>query len=308
MLSWVYAGATDAGDVLGQAVFYGEGLMADDVMALIRTKYKSLSRSQAQVADYVSANPEKVMLLSLYDLATACGVSEPTVIRFLRKLGYASYQVFRVAVAQNAARDTDKALYSEVASDDACEDVMRKVVSSTKCALDDLEHVLSPEALEKACHMILKARHVFVIGVGASYAIAFDLYHKLLKLGIPAQSCNDPHIINIHCRNLGPEDLLVAVSHSGESREILGGVGGAEAGSCPVCAITSFPSSSLAKKSAVTLISSSLETNYRSDAMTSRIIQLCIIDMLYISLALTGGERMLERIRESRLAVAQNKT
>lgn len=282
--------------------------MRDDVMALIRTKYKTLSRSQAQVADYVMANPKRVMLLSLFDLATACGVSEPTVFRFLRKLGYTSYQVFRVAVAQNTARSMDKALYSDVEPGDSCEDIMRKVISSTKCSLDDLPQVLSPESIKEACRLIQQASHVFVIGVGASYAIAFDLYHKLLKLGISTQSCNDPHLINITCRNLGPDCLLVPISHSGESREVLSGVSGAEAVGCPVCSITSFPSSTLAKKSSVKIISSSLETNYRSDAMTSRIIQLCIIDMLYINLALTGGDAMLERISASRFAVAQNKT
>lgn len=282
--------------------------MRDDVMALIRTKYKTLSQSQVRVADYVSANPDKVMLLSLFDLATACGVSEPTVIRFLRKLGYTSYHVFRVAVAQNATVDTDKALYSDVVPSDSSKDVMQKVLSSTKCALDDLQQILSPESLEKTCELILQARQVFVVGVGASYAIAFDLYHKLLKLGITAYSSNDAHLINILCRNLTPDSLLIAISHSGESREILAGVSIAKESGCPLCAITSFPSSNLAKKSTVTLVSSSLETSYRSDAMTSRIIQLCIIDMLYIRLALLGGKSMLERISASRLAVAQNKT
>lgn len=282
--------------------------MPDNVMALIRTKYMTLSRSQAQVADYVAANPEKVMLLSLFDLASACGVSEPTVFRFLRKLGFSSYQVFRVAVAQNAARDTAKSLYSEVVPEDSCKEIMDKVISSTKCSLDDVAQVLKPEALDEACRMILRAKQIFVVGVGASYAIAYDLTHKLLKLGIHANSCNDAHIINIACGTLGPENLLIAISHTGESKEILTGIACAKAGGCPVCGITSFQSSSLAKKSEVKLISSSLETNYRSDAMTSRIIQLCIIDMLYIRLALLGGDRALERISASQFAVAQNKT
>lgn len=282
--------------------------MTADVMGLIRAKYNTLSRSQMQVAEYVTGNPEKVMLLSLADLAAACGVSEPTIMRFLRKLGYQSYQVFRVNVAQNTARDTDKALYSDVAPGDSCEEIMRKVISSTKCSLDDLPQVLEPAAIEQACRAMLRARRVMVVGVGASYAIAFDLCHKLLKLGIDAQCYNDPHIINIACDNLDGESVLVAISHSGESREILWGASAAAAAGCPVYAITSFSSSSLAKSATLNIISASLETNYRSDAMTSRIIQLCIIDMLYIRMALLGGEATLARINSSRVAVARNKT
>ena len=282
--------------------------MEVDVMGRIRTKYKTLSQSQKQVADYVLEHPEKVMLLSLADLASASKVSEPTVMRFLHKLEYQSYQVFRVNIAQKSARDTGQALYSEVEPGDSCAEIMRKVISSTKCALDDLPQALDPQAVEQQCLAILRAKKTLIIGVGSSHAIAFDFNHKLLKLGIDSRCCNDSHLINISCSNLAPDSLLIAVSHSGESREILDGVAFAKARGCPLSAITSFPNSSLAKQADIVVVSSSHETNYRSDAMTSRIIQLCIIDMIYIRLALTGGENMLEKINMSRVAVARNKT
>lgn len=279
-----------------------------DVMGHIRTKYNTLSESQKKVADYVAMHPDKVMLLALADLASSCGVSEPTVMRFLHKLGYQSYQVFRVNVAQKAARHTGESLYNEVVPDDGIGEVMRKVVASTKCSLDDLSHVLSPEALERACQHILKAERVVVIGVGATHAIAFDLCHKLLKLNVDIRCFNDPHLINICCGGLTPKDLLIAISHSGESREILDGAAFARERGCPICAITSFPRSSLAKSADVAILSTSHETRYRSDAMTSRIVQLCIIDMLYIRLALLGGDGTLGSIEASRVAVAKNKT
>lgn len=282
--------------------------MNSDVMGQIRINYKNLSESQKQVADYAVKHPEKVMLLSLADLAASCDVSEPTVMRFLHKIGYQSYQVFRVNVAHKAARHTSESLYNEVEPEDGSDEVMRKVIASTKCSLDDLPHVLSPASLERACHSIRKAAKVIILGVGATHAIAFDLSHKLLKLGVAAPCYNDPHLINICCENLSRGSLLIALSHSGESREILDGVHLAREHGAEVVAITSFPNSSLAKKADVLILSSSHETNYRSDAMTSRIVQLCIIDMLYIRLALLGGDEMLSRIDSSRLAVARNKT
>ena len=282
--------------------------MDADVMGHIRTKYKTLSDSQKQVADYVVRHPDKVMLLSLADLAGQCGVSEPTVMRFLHKLGYQSYQVFRVNVAQKTARDTGESLYSDVEPGDTSRAIMNKVISSTKCSLDDMPHVLDPEAIEFACKTLHTAEKAVVIGVGATHAIAFDLRHKLLKLGLNAQCYNDPHLINIACNVLTPASVLVAISHSGESREILDGVALARSRDCPVCAITSFPNSSLAKLATASIISSSHETNYRSDAMTSRIVQLCIVDMMYIRLALLGGVEKLANIDSSRVAVARNKT
>jgi DNA-binding MurR/RpiR family transcriptional regulator len=283
--------------------------MTTPVLSLIRTHYHLFSSSQQQVADYVLAHPEKVMLLSIGDLADSCKVSEPTVMRFLHKMSYRSYQVFRVHIAQEAATNTGQVLYSDVERDDGSAEIARKVVLSTKQSLDNLIQVINTDTLEKLCRAIIKAGMVFIIGVGATYAVAFDFYHKLIKLGFKATCSHDPHIINITCSEMEKgRSLLIALSHSGESREILDGVSLAKRAGCRVFGITSFASSSLAKEADELLLSTSLETNYRSDALTSRILQLCIIDMVYIRLALIGGEKSIEKINASRIAVAQNKT
>ena len=65
--------------------------MNGQVFALIRTKYNTLSESQKVVADYIMENPEQVIANTLSDTAYACSVSEPTVLRFLRKIDFTSY-------------------------------------------------------------------------------------------------------------------------------------------------------------------------------------------------------------------------
>lgn len=282
--------------------------MAVSVLTLIRAKYDSLSDSQKNVADYVLNHADKVMLSSLSDLARAVNVSETTVIRFLHKLNYSSYQVFRVNIAQELSRNTPEAIYDDVTEHDSVGDIVKKVVQTTVESIKNSAGIIDADQLEKMIHKIAVSRRVLIIGVGATAAIAFDFQHKLLKLGIDATFCSDPHIINIRCLNLTPDDLLIALSHSGESREILDGVKYARQAKCPVACITSYANSSLVRQSDCTVLSSSVETQYRSDAMTSRIIQLTIIDMVYVSLATRMGDTALYRVNLSRLAVAGNKT
>ena len=278
------------------------------IIGLIRTQYNTFSPSQKRVADYVLAHPEEVMMLSMSELAAKAKVSDPTIMRFLHKLNYQSYQVFRVMLAQENAVTPSQALYNDIEKEDSSKEIIQKVITLTHRALDDLHNVLQGEELESFCQSILKAKRILVIGVGSTAAIAFDLTHKLLKLSISAQSMNDPHMINIACGTLGEEDLLIALSHSGESREILDGVKLAKEAGAKVLAITSMQDSSLAREAQQSLFSSSFETSYRSDSMVSRILQLCIIDMIYIRLALLGGYAMQKNINRSRIAVAQNKT
>lgn len=278
------------------------------VLALTRAKYKSLSVSQQRVADYVLAHADRVMISSLNDLATACDVSEPTVIRFLRKLGYNSYQVFRVNIAQELAEGKSDNIYAEITHADSIAEVRDKVLNLTARCLQDSAQVIDAEALDRLVEMLLAARRILIIGMGASAAQGLDLHHKLQRLGVYADFCHDPHMINILGTNLGEESVLVAFSHSGESREILDGIKFARKSGARIAVITSYPHSGAASLADCTLLSSSLETQYRSDAMTSRIIQFAIIDMIYVTIALQLGNEAENSINRTRVAVAVNKT
>jgi len=277
------------------------------VFSLIRARYNTLSPDQGRIADYVLQNPKLVMLGSLADVAAACKVSETTIIRFLRKLDYSSYQVFKVNIAQELSSSKTSAVYEEVSVDDDTELIMKKVVQSTVRSITDSQQVIKPADIDKVIGMLMNARKVLIVGVGASAAIANDFYHKMLKVGLNAVVCNDPHLMNIISMGLTKDDLIVAFSHSGESREILSAVTLAKEQSCPVAAVTSFPKSRLSGLADAVILSSSLETQLRSDAMTSRIIQLVIIDILHISLVVRLGSKAEENVRKSRLAVALNK-
>ncbi len=282
--------------------------MSANVLSTIRAKYNTLSAAQRTVADYVLGNAESVMTSSLGDLADACSVSEPTVIRFLRKLDCDSYQVFRVNIARELASGKPDPIYEEVGREDKAADIVDKVLASTARSIEDAAEVIDRDALAAVRDLITRSRRILIIGMGASAAPAYDLHHKLIKLGLDAAFSHDPHMINIMSGNLKKGDLLVVFSHSGESREVLDGARIAKKGGASLAAITSYGRSSLALLSDSVLLSSSRETSYRSDAMTSRIIQMTIIDMIYIALAIELGDEGLELINRSRVAVAKNKT
>jgi DNA-binding MurR/RpiR family transcriptional regulator len=130
----------------------------------------------------------------------------------------------------------------------------------------------------------------------------------MIKLGLNIVYSNDPHLINILSMNLTSNDFMIVFSHSGESREVLDAVSIAKEQKCRVGAITSYSKSTLANRAEYVICSSSLETKFRSDAMTSRIIQVVIIDIIYVSIVTKLGDNIFPQIYKSRLAVAKNKT
>ena len=108
----------------------------------IRTKYNTFSAAQKIIANYVLENSEKVILLTISDLAAACNTSETTILRFLHKLGYNSYQVFRVKMAQDVGMSSNDQLshtvYEEIITGDDIASIKRKVILSTIASIQDL--------------------------------------------------------------------------------------------------------------------------------------------------------------------------
>lgn len=281
--------------------------MNGQLFALIRTKYNTLSDSQKAVADYILEDPGRVIGNTLSDTAYDCKVSEPTVLRFLRKIDFTSYQLFKISLAKELSDNTSEEVYEDVTFRDTTEQIVEKIIHSTVNSISDSKEVLNPDSIGRVVDKIIDAKKVLIIGMGASGSIATDLYHKLLKLRINAVCSNDAHMINLLSTNLDPEDLLIVISHSGESREVLDALALAKNQGCQVCAVTSYEKSTLANRADFLICSSSLETKFRSDAMTSRVIQVMIIDILYVCIIVKKGESILPQIHKSRLAVAKNK-
>ncbi len=273
----------------------------------IRTQYHLLSPTQKQIADFVLANADEVILLSLGDLAEKCRTSETTILRFLRKLGFDSYQVFRVKMAQDASNHSGQAIYEEIQVGDSLDQVRQKVIASTVNSMQDLNNLIKTEVVDQVTDRILKANRLVFCGVGASGVVAVDAFHKFLRLGLDTAYFNDTHFMNIACSHVDAGSLVFFISHSGESRDILDAAALARDSRARIVAVTSYAHSTLTKMADFVLLSSSNETKYRSDAMVSRILQLVIIDILYVGVVLKAGEAGIDKVNTSRLSVAKKK-
>lgn len=282
--------------------------MEESVLGLIRTKYNILSPTQKVIADYILNNTDQVIMLSMAALAQACDTSETTIIRFLRKLNYDSYQVFRVKIAQELSAESPISIYEEIKSDDKAGEIKNKVIQLTMGAIQDLGSIIHEDKITLFAEKINSARRIIFLGVGASGMIAADACHKFLRLGMNVVTSNDSHMMSIYCAHANKDDFIIVISHSGESCEVLDAVKLAKENGAAIGAITSYPRSTLSRLAHIVLLSSARETEYRSDAMISRILQLVIIDILDISVTLKMGSEGVKNLNESRLAVAKRKT
>lgn len=279
-------------------------------MATLRDRIAALQKSftpaELKLSEVLLNHPEP-FLLSIGELAERAQVSDATAVRFYRRLGYSSYQELKVNLAQEATGTSSQAVYEEVEPTDTPDQVLEKVIHQSVSALRTTLAVVDKQALNSAAHWIAAAERLFFIGVGASAAIASDAAHKFLRLGGTSQALGDPHLMCIAASHMRPGDVVIAISHSGESSEVLDAVRLAN-GHAHTVAITGYANSSLATLAEAALVTAAHEARYRSDAMASRLVQLALIDALYVATVCMWGQTAVDAVNRSRLAVARRKT
>ena len=255
------------------------------VVLKIQELIPTLSKSEKRVANYIIEHPDQVITLSVAALADAAGVSDPTVVRACKRLGFVCYQDLKVTLAQSIVTPLHN-IHEQIAPDDDIQKIVSKVFNSAIHTLQYTHDNLQSGDVQNAAELLMSARRVFIFGIGASGAIAFDLQHKLLRLGMDACTYVDAHLQAITSAYCTSEDVVVAISHSGSSKIVIDNVRMAKENGAKVISLTSFGRSPLSKMADICLYTASMETKYRILAISSRIAELTIIDSIYTYIAM----------------------
>ena len=260
----------------------------------IRSLIPELSKSEALVAEYISGNPDEVIDLSVSALADCCGVSEPTVIRACRNIGFSGYQALKIALIQSRNAPVQCA-GEEVSAEDSMQSAIGKVFAAALDAVTLTRDNLNLSDMEKAAGALLKARRIFIFGVGGSAAVASDVQHKFSRLGLDAVAYSDMNLQAIVSAFAKKEDVVFAISHSGSSKAVVDNTQIAKSNGATVITLSSMGKSPLTELADISLFTSANETRYRIVAISSRIAELTIIDTLYSYMSFrTGNEENLK--------------
>lgn len=243
----------------------------------------ALRKSEARVADYVLAHPQEIIKLRIVDLANASAVSEPTVIRFCRAIGFDGFQAFKLQLAQQLGMGT---VYTQFAVDDSdtVADLRNKVFDSTIGSLLTIKEELNPDILEQAINTIAQARRVEFYGFGASGSVASDAQHKFFRLQLSAAAYTDPHIQHMSAVSLGQSDVVVAISQSGKTRALLESVTLARHAGATVIGLAPA-NTPLSRQCTIPIVVNMEENQQASMPVSSRIAHLVVIDVLATGVA-----------------------
>ncbi|MFY0542881.1 MurR/RpiR family transcriptional regulator [Brevibacillus sp. H7] len=266
-----------------------------------------LKPSERKVADYILAHPQDVVKLSVQKLAELSGVSEATIIRLARSLNMKGYQELKLRIAGDLNKQTATGSYQEIMMEGSIESIMQAVSWNNIQSIQDTLSVLSREEVERAAEAMSRARKIDVYGVGASAVIASDVKQKFSRINLWCDAYSDFHAQLTSAVSLTDQDVAFGISYSGQTEDVIQSLTEAKQQGATIITLTKFGSSPVADLADIRLHTSSVEKSIRSGAMASRIAQLNVIDILFITIISRRQADVIPVLEKTRLAVSRTK-
>jgi DNA-binding MurR/RpiR family transcriptional regulator len=249
----------------------------------IRMLLPELTPSEARVAEIMlrSASTNQIQLKHVADEA---GVSEAMVVKASKRLGYAGFRELRAALtAYKQLPNVD--LHEDLGQHDSAEVIVQKVFRTAIQALEETLTILDMDGFRRAAELLHGAGQREFYGLGGSAQIARDVAHKFLRIGIRATAFDDTHMMAMSASLLQAGDVVVAFSHSGRTTGVLEAAQIAKMGGANIIALTNYGASPLGEIADVVLCSTALGSPLTSENAAARIVQLNIMDAIFMAVA-----------------------
>ena len=270
----------------------------DGIRDRIRTVRPSLPPVAGKIADFILAHAAEVVHMSVTEVANQAGASDGSVVGLCRQVGAKGFHDLKLALARDLVQPV-QLIHEDLDRGDDVATIVEKVFLSDVAALKDTLKVLDREAVGRAVELILAAERVELYGIGSSAPIVEDAHYRLVRIGINCKVVTDSHIQAISASLTGPGVAVITVSHSGSTHETVTATRLArEAGARTIC-ITNYGKSPIQAYTDVVLCTMARETEFRTEAMASRIAQLSIVVALIACLAMASYDKAVETTRKT---------
>ncbi len=272
-------------------------------IARIKSSYTDFSDKEKKIADYIVNNPKNIIHSTINQVAEDLDVAEATVFRFCKRIGFKGYQAMKIALASEVVSPIND-IHEEIQEGDSEKSVAEKVFRSNIRTLEETLRVIEQDHFKKAVNALLNANKIEFYGNGGSGSVAEDAHHKFLRTGIHSAAYKDSHLQVMAASLLTKDDVAVIISHSGSNKDMLQSLEVAKEAGATTIVITTLAKSQLSQGADITLYTVSDETEYRSEALSSRLAQLSIIDALYVNVSIARKELMQQSLQKIRNAIS----
>ncbi|CEP97853.1 RpiR family transcriptional regulator [[Clostridium] sordellii] len=242
-----------------------------------------VTKSDKILIEYIKNNIEDVFYKPISQIAKESNIGEATITRFSKKMGFNGLQDFKVSLAQeiSSLSKNKNIINSNIQNNEPVVDTAKKLLISNINTLESTVDIINGQDIHKSSQLIINAKRIYFVGIGYSGIIAQDSNYKFMRIGLNCVSFDSSHTMIMMASIMEKGDLLIAISHSGETDEIIKTVKLAKENEVDVISITKKKESSLKNISDIHLEYISEETLLETGSISSKLAQIFLIDLIY---------------------------
>ncbi|AYD21887.1 TPA: MurR/RpiR family transcriptional regulator [Clostridioides difficile] len=255
-----------------------------------------VTKSDKLLIAYIKENIDDVFYKPISQIAKESKIGEATITRFVKKMNFNGLQDFKVTLAQEISTINKKNIINKnIQNDEPALDTAKKLLSSNVTTLENTVEIINSKDVHDCARLIINAKKVYFIGIGYSGIIAQDSNYKFMRIGLNCVSFDSSHTMIMMSSIMEEGDLIIAISHSGETEEIIKTVKLARANNAKIISITENKNSELKDISDVHLSYVSGETVLETGSISSKLAQFFIIDLVYTQVVKELSNEAIER-------------
>ncbi|MEE5671536.1 MurR/RpiR family transcriptional regulator [Streptococcus pneumoniae] len=235
-----------------------------------------------KIADYILVRDSEIVYETSSEIVSKVKVGEGTLNRFCKKIGYSGFQELKLKITKDILELESQKMSSDTFIDEIKNNYL-SIVESTRKLIDGRQ-------IELAIKLIREANQILMIGVGSSGNAAREFESSLLRIGIISKTVIDTHFQLMHTALLKDNDLIIAFSLSGSTKEVEETLLNAKRKNVKIISITNYSSRNIAKLSDCVLLTSKKESYLEGGSLMAKASQLFIIDVICTRLSLINYE------------------
>lgn len=263
------------------------------ILIKLKEMRKNSSKIDEKIIDYILKDTVQIRMINTYELAKNAGVSQASIVRFAKKMGFSGFpefKIFLVEALQNVIKNEKVILVDdEIKSEDATKEIGEKLFLKNCASLKDTLILMEGDEVERAVAALSQAEKILIIGSGSSAIVGKYFQAKLLELGIDAIFEFDQHIQMLHISRMGSRDAAFIISQSGKTLDTYTTANKIKNKGAKIISLTNVAPNPIKQISDIALWIAT-ESNAMSSTFTHRIAQLSLLELLYVKLMLENRE------------------
>lgn len=267
-----------------------------DIIKQIAKEEFRESKSDKILIEYINNNASECIYKSITEIAEDVSLGEATITRFSKKLGFSGFSEFKVTLAKKLSRESGKNVINAVVNlDEPVKETANKLFDSHVKVIEETLKNLDFNEIIRTREMFLNAKKIYFFGIGNSGIVSMDANYKFMRIGMNTVSISDSHTMRMISAIVGRGDLIFAISHSGETKEIIEAVKLAKSNKAKIISLTESRENTLKDISDINISYVSMETIFETGSILSKLVQVFLIELIYAEVIKESYEESIDK-------------